>query len=225
MSLSIRGRKIVGSGNRGIGVPLDSNMSSRVHSMHSQRRRQGGVGGGGSSWGFRSNWSKSWINDGSIRPGDGSYSTYSCAQDLSAVSHRQGYFAGGENASLAPALLRRKPMWEKDFDGGSQPWNPGPAVRYCSDGPSTSNSSFPHVTTAGWVAAKRDPDCRFFSTDLDAPSTRSRARLEDTVVFMSRDELERCSPSRKDGINLLRETHLRYSYCAFLQNLGIQLNL
>ncbi|CAA7400036.1 unnamed protein product [Spirodela intermedia] len=116
-------------------------------------------------------------------------------------------------------------MWEKDFDGGSQHWNPGAAVRHCSDGPSTSNSSFLHVTTAGWVAAKRDPDCRFFNTDLDAPSTRSQANLEDTVVFMSRDELEHCSPSRKDGINHLRETHLRYSYCAFLQNLGIQLNL
>ncbi|KAL5167832.1 Cyclin-T1-4 [Glycine soja] len=45
------------------------------------------------------------------------------------------------------------------------------------------------------------------------------------LVFMSRDEIDRCSPSRKDGIDVLRERHLRYSYCAFLQNLGMWLNL
>ncbi|KAL2349500.1 hypothetical protein Fmac_003500 [Flemingia macrophylla] len=44
-------------------------------------------------------------------------------------------------------------------------------------------------------------------------------------VFMSRDEIDRCSPSRKDGIDVLHETQLRYSYCAFLQNLGMRLNL
>ncbi|KAL8222919.1 hypothetical protein R6Q57_020318 [Mikania cordata] len=43
--------------------------------------------------------------------------------------------------------------------------------------------------------------------------------------FMSRDEIERFSPSRKDGIDALQETHLRYSYCAFLQNLGLRLDL
>lgn len=55
---------------------------------------------------------------------------------------------------------------------------------------------------------------------------RERSRLEDDeVVFMSREEIERLSPSRKDGIDALRETHLRYSYCAFLQNLGLRLDL
>ncbi|XP_014521294.1 cyclin-T1-3 isoform X1 [Vigna radiata var. radiata] len=44
-------------------------------------------------------------------------------------------------------------------------------------------------------------------------------------VFMSRDEIDRCSPSRKDGIDVLHERHLRYSYCAFIQNLGMWLNL
>ncbi|TKY71190.1 Cyclin-T1-4 protein [Spatholobus suberectus] len=44
-------------------------------------------------------------------------------------------------------------------------------------------------------------------------------------VFMSRDEIDRCSPSRKDGIDVLHETHLRYSYCTFLHNLGMRLNL
>ncbi|KAK3417603.1 hypothetical protein EUGRSUZ_H03550 [Eucalyptus grandis] len=55
---------------------------------------------------------------------------------------------------------------------------------------------------------------------------RDRSRLEDDeVVFMSRDEIERISPSRKDGIDVLRETQLRYSYCAFLQDLGSRLDL
>ncbi|KAL9161563.1 hypothetical protein ABFS82_07G029400 [Erythranthe guttata] len=57
-------------------------------------------------------------------------------------------------------------------------------------------------------------------------SKRDRSKFEDDeVVFMSRDEIERCSPSRKDGIDPLHETHLRYSYCAFLQNLGVSLDL
>ncbi|TYH86205.1 hypothetical protein ES332_D01G025700v1 [Gossypium tomentosum] len=55
---------------------------------------------------------------------------------------------------------------------------------------------------------------------------RDRSQLEDDEsVFMSRDDIERCSPSRRDGIDALRETHLRYSYCAFIQNLGLQLEL
>ncbi|KAK3027234.1 hypothetical protein RJ639_041652 [Escallonia herrerae] len=55
---------------------------------------------------------------------------------------------------------------------------------------------------------------------------RDRSKFEeDDVIFMSRDEIDRCSPSRKDGIDALQETHLRYSYCAFLQNLGVRLEL
>lgn len=51
--------------------------------------------------------------------------------------------------------------------------------------------------------------------------------LEDDsdLVFMSREEIERCSPSRKDGIDALYEARLRYSYCAFIQNLGMRLQL
>ncbi|KAL0348829.1 UNVERIFIED_CONTAM: Cyclin-T1-4 [Sesamum angustifolium] len=57
-------------------------------------------------------------------------------------------------------------------------------------------------------------------------SKRDRSTFEDDeVVLMSRDEIERCSPSRKDGIDPLQEAHLRYTYCVFLQNLGIRLNL
>ncbi|GKV19568.1 hypothetical protein SLEP1_g29809 [Rubroshorea leprosula] len=55
---------------------------------------------------------------------------------------------------------------------------------------------------------------------------RDRSKLEDDEpVFMSRYEIERISPSRKDGIDAIRETHLRYSYCAFIQNLGMRLEL
>ena len=55
---------------------------------------------------------------------------------------------------------------------------------------------------------------------------RDWSQLEDDEpVFLSRDEIERYSPSRRDGIDALRETHLRYSYCAFIQNLGLQLEL
>lgn len=59
-----------------------------------------------------------------------------------------------------------------------------------------------------------------------ASCKRDRSIMEDDEpYFMSRDEIERCSPSRKDGIDTIRETHLRYTYCAFLQNLGLQLEL
>ncbi|XP_031396393.1 cyclin-T1-3-like isoform X2 [Punica granatum] len=55
---------------------------------------------------------------------------------------------------------------------------------------------------------------------------RDRSHLDDDeMVFMSRDEIERLSPSRKDGIDLIRENHLRYTYCNFLQNLGLRLDL
>ncbi|GAB2266591.1 hypothetical protein Dimus_001585 [Dionaea muscipula] len=43
--------------------------------------------------------------------------------------------------------------------------------------------------------------------------------------FMSRDEIDKCSPSRKDGIDVLHETRLRHSYCAFIQSLGMRLQL
>ncbi|CAJ1977238.1 unnamed protein product [Sphenostylis stenocarpa] len=78
------------------------------------------------------------------------------------------------------------------------------------------------------------PSCNF-----QAPHTRSDADAstssvynrgfsifeDDKPVFMSRDEIDRYSPSRKDGIDVHHETHLRYSYCAFLQNLGMRLEL
>ncbi|KAG8373055.1 hypothetical protein BUALT_Bualt12G0131000 [Buddleja alternifolia] len=74
------------------------------------------------------------------------------------------------------------------------------------------------------VAATRLDDA---SGCASTTSKRDRSKFEEDeeLVFMSRDEIERCSPSRKDGIDALHETHLRYSYCAFLQNLGVQLDI
>ncbi|XWS13610.1 hypothetical protein CRYUN_Cryun36dG0052600 [Craigia yunnanensis] len=62
------------------------------------------------------------------------------------------------------------------------------------------------------------------STPVSSECDRSQLE-DDEPVFMSRDEIERYSPSRRDGIDSLRETDLRYSYCAFIRNLGLQLEL
>lgn len=43
--------------------------------------------------------------------------------------------------------------------------------------------------------------------------------------YLSREEIEKCSPSRRDGIDLQKETYYRYSYCTFLQTLGMQMQL
>lgn len=43
--------------------------------------------------------------------------------------------------------------------------------------------------------------------------------------YFSREEIEKNSPSRKDGIDLRKETYLRKSYCTFLQELGIRLKV
>ncbi|XP_078148342.1 cyclin-T1-4-like isoform X1 [Carex rostrata] len=52
----------------------------------------------------------------------------------------------------------------------------------------------------------------------------SRPR-EEEPGFMSKDEIDRCSPSRKDGIDSLMEARLRQSYCSYLKNLGLRLAL
>ncbi|OWM74729.1 hypothetical protein CDL15_Pgr009276 [Punica granatum] len=43
--------------------------------------------------------------------------------------------------------------------------------------------------------------------------------------YMSRKEIEENSPSRRDGIELKKETYLRKSYCTFLQDLGMRLKV
>ncbi|KDP25099.1 hypothetical protein JCGZ_22634 [Jatropha curcas] len=43
--------------------------------------------------------------------------------------------------------------------------------------------------------------------------------------YFSRKEIEDNSPSRRDGIDLKKETYLRKSYCTFLQDLGMRLKV
>ncbi|XP_059649916.1 cyclin-T1-4-like isoform X2 [Cornus florida] len=113
---------------------------------------------------------------------------------------------------VAPSLKRRKftaSSWE---DGRRQYKQP---KTYESDLSNCYNSLVVPAPTRSNADVYTRTTCK-----------RDRSTFEDdVVVFMSRDEIERCSPSRKDGIDALRETHLRYSYCSFLQNLGSQLEL
>ncbi|CAK9163343.1 unnamed protein product, partial [Ilex paraguariensis] len=43
--------------------------------------------------------------------------------------------------------------------------------------------------------------------------------------YLSRKEIEENSPSRRDAIDLKKETYLRKSYCTFLQDLGMKLKV
>lgn len=43
--------------------------------------------------------------------------------------------------------------------------------------------------------------------------------------YFSREEIEKRSPSRMDGIDLKKETYFRKSYCTFLQDLGMCLKV
>lgn len=43
--------------------------------------------------------------------------------------------------------------------------------------------------------------------------------------YLSRKEIEDNSPSRRDGIDLKKETYFRRSYCTFLQDLGMRLKV
>ncbi|KAJ6802734.1 uncharacterized protein M6B38_191285 [Iris pallida] len=61
--------------------------------------------------------------------------------------------------------------------------------------------------------------------DISRKSSASSASAAEDESFMSRNEIDRRSPSRKDGIDRLLETRLRYSYCAYLQSLGTRLQI
>ncbi|KAJ6841922.1 uncharacterized protein M6B38_303665 [Iris pallida] len=61
--------------------------------------------------------------------------------------------------------------------------------------------------------------------DVSRKSSSSASASEEGESFMSRKEIDRRSPSRRDGIDRLLETRLRYSYCAYLQSLGTRLQI
>ncbi|XP_028221893.1 cyclin-T1-3-like [Glycine soja] len=111
--------------------------------------------------------------------------------------------------AVPSSLKRRKysvPAWQE-----SQQYYVPPMVH--DNIPSSYNFQGPPTRSDGdaSTSASCKRDCSIFE--------------DDKPVFMSRDEIDRHSPSRKDGIDVHHETHLRYSYCAFLQNLGMRLEL
>jgi|UniRef100_A0A2N9H9Y9 cyclin T len=113
------------------------------------------------------------------------------------------------NSTGAPSLKRRK--FSASTWGGSE-------RHYVAHGSYDKTSSICNSAIP--------PTISNVETTMSIGCKRDRSQLEDDeLIFLSRDEIERCSPSRKDGIDALREAHLRYSYCTFLQNLGLQLDL
>jgi cyclin T len=61
----------------------------------------------------------------------------------------------------------------------------------------------------------------------DGGSSRNSQDRQEEVGrwYMSRKEIEENSPSRRDAIDLKKETYLRKSYCTFLQDLGMRLKV
>ncbi|XP_054805659.1 cyclin-T1-4-like isoform X1 [Prosopis cineraria] len=109
-----------------------------------------------------------------------------------------------------PSSLKRRKYSVSTWD---ESW------RYCLPPPTHDNAPSAHSFRLPLMRYNAD-------TSTSACCKRDISRFEDDEpIFMSRDEIDRCSPSRKDGIDVLHETHLRYSYCAFLQNLGMRLEL
>ncbi|XP_012701914.1 cyclin-T1-3 isoform X2 [Setaria italica] len=82
--------------------------------------------------------------------------------------------------------------------------------------------------------ARRAPDPRWdppppppTPQPASVPAASERPREGGTAAraLLSRDEIERRSPSRRDGIDSALEARLRVSYCAYLRCLGIRLGL
>ncbi|KAL9386841.1 hypothetical protein Peur_019965 [Populus x canadensis] len=65
-----------------------------------------------------------------------------------------------------------------------------------------------------------------YGNSEDGPSRSSQERPEEgDRWYFSRKEIEENSPSRRDNIDLKKETYLRKSYCTFLQDLGMRLKV
>lgn len=63
------------------------------------------------------------------------------------------------------------------------------------------------------------------SARADDTTSASSSSSSSADIYFSREEIDRCSPSRRDGIDVQAETFLRHSYCSFIQNLGMRLQL
>ncbi|KAE8734349.1 Cyclin-T1-4 [Hibiscus syriacus] len=69
-------------------------------------------------------------------------------------------------------------------------------------------------------------DSSHHSTSDSGPSRISQEKQEEVGRwYFSRKEIEESSPSRRDGVDLKKETYLRKSYCTFLQDLGMRLKV
>ncbi|KAL9406694.1 hypothetical protein Peur_003666 [Populus x canadensis] len=65
-----------------------------------------------------------------------------------------------------------------------------------------------------------------YGNSESGPSRSSQDRPEEGGRwYFSRKEIEENSPSRRDNIDLKKETYLRKSYCTFLQDLGMRLKV
>ncbi|KAL3599251.1 hypothetical protein D5086_007169 [Populus alba] len=65
-----------------------------------------------------------------------------------------------------------------------------------------------------------------YGSSEGGPSRSSQERPEEgDRWYFSRKEIEENSPSRRDNIDLKKETYLRKSYCTFLQDLGMRLKV
>lgn len=65
---------------------------------------------------------------------------------------------------------------------------------------------------------------------VDSSYSLSHDKLEEADYsssswYFSRKVIEDNSPSRKDGIDVKKETYYRKSYCTFLQDLGMRLKV
>lgn len=67
----------------------------------------------------------------------------------------------------------------------------------------------------------------YHGSSESGPSSRNSLDKPEEVSrwYFSRREIEENSPSRRDGIDLKKETYLRKSYCTFLQDLGMRLKV
>lgn len=60
---------------------------------------------------------------------------------------------------------------------------------------------------------------------MEDAASASSSSPSSADTYFSREEIDRCSPSRRDGIDVHEETFLRQSYCSFIQTLGMRLQL
>lgn len=164
------------------------------------------------------------------------------------IGHRRsfststGYYMNGvsEVAVSMPPLKRKRfsssassssssssSSWQYGAGGIEAQYRPSNGVirRDCAygEGPSTSNNLLSYQKPMDFrLGVPHVNACAFPVSDK---SDSMKLAVDEDPIFMSKDEIERRSPSRKDGIDVRKETHLRHSYCAFLQNLGIRLAL